>query len=252
VVDRGGIVSATVAGALTALAALGGVLAASGARAAISDRRVQARLGATSLPAPSTPAARSLPQSAGKLLRRVVGVTGGDRALPELLGGVARELRSGASLPAALVVAAESIGAHIDPSCAELARTLRHGADLEPALLSWSTQRPGSGRELAATALALGARTGGASALVVDGVADTLRDRLAIEREVAALSSQARASAALLVVAPIVVAVLAAAADPRIASFLVGSPIGWACIVGGLVLDAVGAAWMRAIVAGAR
>ncbi len=93
--------------------------------------------------------------------------------------------------------------------------------------------------------MTVASETGGATAAVIDGVADTLRDRVALEREVAALSSQARASAVLLVVAPIVVAVLAAVADDRIASFLFGSPAGWACIVVGLLLDAVGAVWMR-------
>ncbi len=96
--------------------------------------------------------------------------------------------------------------------------------------------------------MTVAAETGGATAAVVDGVADTLRDRVALEREVAALSSQARASATLLVVAPIVVAALAAMADDRIAAFLVGSPAGWGCIVGGVLLDATGAVWMRVTV----
>jgi tight adherence protein B len=175
-----------------------------------------------------------------------------DRVLPEMLGGVARELRAGATLQAALVSGAEAVDPAADPRGVELALALRRGADLDDALARWAGELPSPARQLASTALSLGAHTGGASALVVDGVADTLRDRLALDREVAALSSQARASAALLVVAPIVVAVLAASADSRIAAFLVGSPVGWACIVGGLVLDLVGAAWMRAIVASAR
>ena len=63
-------------------------------------------------------------------------------------------------------------------------------------------------------ALALAAEAGGSVASVLDGVTDTLRDRVALDREVAALSSQARASAAVLVVAPVAFAVLAAARRP--------------------------------------
>jgi tight adherence protein B len=248
-------VSAVVVGVLAAVAAFGVALATSRAGAVLVDRRVRRRL-RSSPPSPwATADLASIRAAVHDLRRRVGGRVGGDhgdRALPELLGGVARELRSGASLSAAIAVSADGIDPRVDPSCGDLARTLKRGGDLEAALGSWSLARPGPGRQLAATALTLGARTGGASALVVDGVADTLRDRLAIDREVAALSSQARASAALLVGAPVVVAAVAAAADPRIASFLVGSPIGWGCIAGGLVLDLVGAAWMRAIVAGAR
>jgi tight adherence protein B len=243
-------VSATAVGLLASVAVLGAAQAASRIGGALASRRVRARLGSS--PGPSISRGADIGRWIARLRRRAMGTVGADRALPELLGGVARELRAGGSMHAALVAASEGIDPAVDPSCPELARSLRRGGDLDGALTSWSAQRPGSARQLAATALALGARTGGASALVVDGVADTLRDRLAIDREVAALTSQARASAALLVVAPIVVAVLAAAADQRIASFLFGSPAGWGCIVGGVALDVVGAAWMRAIVRGAR
>jgi tight adherence protein B len=245
-------VSAAVVAVLASSAVLCGAVALAQSQAAAVDRRVRRRLDAPVRAAPSSGSPRSLASVPVVLRRRLLGAGGSDRALPELLEGVARELRSGSSLTAALVVAADGIDPGVDPSCSELARSLRRGGDLDAALAVWSSRGSGPGRQLAATALALGARTGGASALVVDGVADTLRDRLAIEREVAALSSQARASAALLVGAPVLVAVLAAAADERIASFLLGSPVGWACILVGVALDLVGAAWMRAIVAGAR
>lgn len=170
-----------------------------------------------------------------------------DRALPGLLERVAREVRSGASLPAAVAAAQAAVAT--DDRGRALVAALAHGVPLRVALVEWAGPDPSPARHLAATALVVAAETGGASAGVIDGVAETLRDRVALEREVAALSSQARASAALLVVAPVVVALLAASADPRIAAFLFASPAGWACIVVGVVLDAVGAAWMRAIVA---
>jgi len=87
---------------------------------------------------------------------------------------------------------------------------------------------------------------------VLDGVTETLRDRVALDREVAALSSQAKASAAVLVVAPIVFAGLAGLADPRVARTLLGEPLGWACLAGGVLLDAVGAVWMSRLVGRSR
>jgi tight adherence protein B len=83
-------------------------------------------------------------------------------------------------------------------------------------------------------------------------VTDTLRDRVALDREVAALSSQARASAAVLVVAPIVFAVLAGVADPQVAQVLLAEPLGWACVAGGAVLDGLGALWMTRLVGRSR
>ena len=171
-----------------------------------------------------------------------------DRELTELLQTVARELRSGASLSAAVVAAAEAVtgrSGYVDPATVALARAVRRGTPLATAVGSWTGASPSGSRRLAGTALVLAAETGGTTAVVVDGVADTLRDRVALEREVGALSSQARASAVVLVVAPVVVAVLATSADDRIAAFLLGTPLGWACIGAGLLLDAVGAAWMH-------
>ena len=64
-----------------------------------------------------------------------------------------------------------------------------------------------------------------------------------------ALSSQARASAVVIGLAPLGFAVLAAMVDPASIHFLVGTPIGIACLVVGVVLDGVGAAWMHRLAA---
>ena len=100
--------------------------------------------------------------------------------------------------------------------------------------------------------MALAVEAGGSVAVVLDGVTDTLRDRIALDREVAALSSQARASAAVLVVAPMAFAGLAASADHRVADVLFGRPLGWACLAGGALLDAMGALWMARLVGRSR
>lgn len=232
-----------------------------------ASRRLHAAL-APSAPAPSrsvsarsAPSALGAPFGAGWIVewargsrilsrwRRMVGGadTRADRSVPLLLEAVARELRSGASLSAALLVAAS--GPDLDrggtSSASALASALRRGVSVADAVSAWVGDDPSASRDLAGTALLVASQTGGATALVIDGVADTLRDRIALEREIAALSSQARASALLLVVAPIVVAALAAWGDPRIAGFLLGSPAGWACIVLGVLLDVVGAAWIH-------
>ncbi|MCE2807319.1 MAG: hypothetical protein LW869_02570 [Actinobacteria bacterium] len=79
--------------------------------------------------------------------------------------------------------------------------------------------------------------------------AKTIRSlRVALEREVAALSSQARASAVVLVVAPVVFAAAASMVDGRILDLLLGEPIGWACLGLGLGLDALGAVWMTRLI----
>ena len=172
-----------------------------------------------------------------------------DRALPALLDQVTRQLRSGASLPVAVATAAS---AGVDPGTVRLGDDLAAGAGLGPAVAAWHADCPTPARGLVAAALSLAGDAGGSVASVLDGVTDTLRDRIALDREVAALSSQARASAAVLVVAPVVFAGLAAAADPRVARVLLGSPLGWACLAAGAVLDTAGALWMAHLVGRSR
>jgi len=75
-------------------------------------------------------------------------------------------------------------------------------------------------------------------------VAETLRGRLAVAAEVRALSSQARLSGLVIALAPLVFSALATATDARTADFLFRRPIGLACLVAGLGLDACAAAWM--------
>jgi tight adherence protein B len=166
-----------------------------------------------------------------------------------LLDQVTRQLRSGASLPVAVATAAS---AGTDPGTLRLGDDLTAGAGLGPAVATWHADCPTRARGLVAAALSLAGDAGGAVAAVLDAVTDTLRDRIALDREVAALSSQARASAAVLVVAPVAFAVLAAVADPRVARVLLGSPLGWACLAAGAVLDTAGALWMSHLVGRSR
>jgi tight adherence protein B len=107
------------------------------------------------------------------------------------------------------------------------------------------------GVELTATALHLGSRFGGRQATAIDAVSDAVRARLALRREVRALSAQARASAWVMAATPVAFAVVSAALDPRVARMLLGSLPGWACLAGGIALDVVAAAWMGRINASA-
>jgi tight adherence protein B len=170
-----------------------------------------------------------------------------DRAVPAALEAVARSLRSGSSLLHAIDDAAREAPGLLAADLATVTAAVRLGADLPASLDAWASRRSRPGVRLAVAALALAAETGGASARPVDGVAATLRERQAVDREVVALSAQARLSALVIGVAPLAFAAFAAATDPRTSTFLFHTPLGVACLSAGLALDAVGAWWMRAL-----
>jgi len=169
-----------------------------------------------------------------------------EAALPPVLEATARGLRAGASLPMALATAAVGAAPAAAPDLAAVVSGAAHDG-LVAALDRWAVERPLPGVRLAAAALALAAEVGGGGARALDGVALTLRQRQAAAGEVRALATQARLSAVVLTVAPLLFAGLAAAADPRTASVLLRSPLGQSCLAIGLLLDAAGAAWMARI-----
>ena len=166
-----------------------------------------------------------------------------EASLPALLDVTAAALRSGASLPQALAAASTRPG-RLAGELRQVVVAVERGAPLVGELDRWAVRQPVPGLRLVTTALALGAAAGGARAQAVDGVADTLRDRLALQREIDAQSAQARSSAAVMTAVPVVVALLAAASDPRTAAFLFRSWPGIACVLGGLALDGVAGLWM--------
>ncbi|MGZ4726119.1 MAG: type II secretion system F family protein [Acidimicrobiales bacterium] len=219
--------------------------------AARARRRAWAARPSEAAPGPTSPIGPAGPTDPPRPPRRGLALTSRsvdlDHAL--LLETVARSLRSGSSLTRAL---GEAV-AELPPSDAvhDLERALsavRSGASVVAALERWSVDGRGRARVLAGTALTLGAELGGAPARSLDAAAAGLRDRAALAREVRALSSQARASAAVMVVGPPLFLVLASVADHRLPQVLLGSPMGLGCLVAGIALDAAGAWWMATLV----
>lgn len=171
-----------------------------------------------------------------------------EQALPLALEAVARSLRSGASLRQAVEEAGRGTAGAGRALAAELSRAAAEaaqGASLVAALEAVATRRPLPGVRLGVAALCLGAETGGAQARAVDGVAATVRERLAVAAELKALSSQARMSALVIGLAPVGFGGFAAATDPRTAQFMFHTPAGLALLAGGLVLDTLGWLWMQ-------
>ena len=171
-----------------------------------------------------------------------------DAALPALLEGVARSLRSGATLQGALAEQSSAAG-RLGDDLRTVVEATNGGVPLVVALDAWPARCPTPGVRLAVAALALAAEAGGAAARAVDGVAATLRANLAVAGEVRAQAAQARLSGLVIALAPLAFATLAAGTDRRTAAFLLHSPLGSACLAAGLTLDGIAAWWMHRITA---
>ena len=166
--------------------------------------------------------------------------------LPGFVEFVAAQLRSGHTVPSALVAAGERPGP-LGTDVRRVQQRVDLGATLPDALARWAGERRSEPAAAVAGALAVAAETGGAAATALDGLSRSLRDALGAHAEAAALSAQARLSAVVVGIAPIAYLVFAAATDPHAAATLVSTPTGRVCLALGLTLDALGALWMHHI-----
>lgn len=170
------------------------------------------------------------------------------RCRPDELAGwcdaLARDVRSGATLRAALRAAEPPAGS----SLREVGRRLQRGASLADAL----SVRVASPHEQAAlTVLAACAHHGGPAAQPLDRVAATLRRRAADEAERAVHSAQARLSALVMTVLPGTVLLLLITTSASVRT-VTATPTGAIVVACGLGLNALGWWWMRRIIGGGR
>lgn len=175
-----------------------------------------------------------------------------DGQLPESLERLASALRAGSAPTTAFVAIAHEAPAPLHAELRVVADEIQHGAGMAAAVDAWAA-RPGASPtvRLAAAALSLGVTAGGEVARSMDRVAATLRERRELQAEVHSLATQARASAGVLGMAPVGFTALVSTIEPGMVQFLVTTPVGVLCLVGGLGLEVAGVVWMARIVAAA-
>jgi tight adherence protein B len=172
--------------------------------------------------------------------------------LPELVEGIAVELGAGRSLGDAVRVVAGRARPELARELVAVLGAADRGLPLVVALDGWAAASLVPGAGLVAAAVGLVTRAGGDGSAALRGVADTLRGRRALDREIRALSAQARLSALVVAVAPLGFTALSVALDGPTARFLLATPAGWGCLLLGAGLDLAGWKWMQRLTGSVR
>ncbi len=171
-----------------------------------------------------------------------------DLAAATLAGDLAGSVRTGATLTTALAEAATAAGPLGEQVGALLDRTER-GWSLDDSVAEWARASGRSSIRSIAHACRFAAHHGGDLAVALDGVSVAIGDQLEVADETSALVAQARTSTAVLAALPVLGAVLFALVDPAVAHTLLATPVGAACVVVAVVLDATGLVVARWLVA---
>ncbi|MFF7635557.1 type II secretion system F family protein [Kitasatospora sp. NPDC008050] len=178
-------------------------------------------------------------------------------AVVELCAALAGELRSGATPEQALetvTAAGRAVGSVLgrlgDEALARL-MAARYGADV-PAALRWLGTLPGGAGACAIAACwQVTADSGAGLAAALDQVAEALRADRALHEEVRSELTGPRTTAGLLAALPAFGLLLGAALGARPLSVLLHTPLGWGCLLTGLLLEVAGLLWTGRIVRGA-
>lgn len=168
--------------------------------------------------------------------------------LPDLLMVIATSLRAGHSFMQSLDTVTHEVD---DPAATEFARVvteIRLGRPTDETLIATADRMGSSDFTWAVMAINIQRQVGGNLAEVLETVANTIRERETVRRQVRVLSAEGRLSIAILFAMPFLLAGYLLVVNPEYLSALTTSPIGLLMLGAALLLMAVGYVWMRRII----
>jgi len=168
--------------------------------------------------------------------------------LPEVLMILASSLRAGHSFLQALETASKDVG---DPSGPELARVVaevRLGRPPHEAMTALADRVGTEEFKWAMLGINVQREVGGNLAEVLDTLAETVRERDAIHRQIKVLSGEARLSMKIMIALPPLMVLYILTVNPDYMRLLWTTKAGWFMIVGGCLFMSIGIFLVRKMV----
>jgi len=168
--------------------------------------------------------------------------------LPDAIDLIARAVRAGHPLSEGLRMAAEEVP---EPLATEFRVTFeeqKFGLPFEEALMGLGDRVDVVDVRILITAILVQREVGGNLSEILEQIAETMRARFTLKRQVRVYTAQGRASGYTLAALPIIVGLVISLINPGYMQTLVREPLGQALLVGGLALQGVGFLWIRRIV----
>jgi tight adherence protein B len=157
-------------------------------------------------------------------------------------------LRAGYGLMQSVATIGEEAPAPTSEEFARVAVENQLGRSVEDSLRAMADRMENQDLRWVVDAIDIQYEVGGDMAEALDNVAETIRDRDQIRRQVKALSAEGRISAIILVGLPFVLLFIISLVNPEYLAELTGTTIGRLMLLGGLVMIGFGILWIRRIV----
>jgi tight adherence protein B len=170
-----------------------------------------------------------------------------EKQLVEFLPMLASSLRSGFAMQQAMELSAKQLGPPLADELALLLHDTNLGATMDAALLDLGQRVGSTDLDMMITAILVQRTSGGNLAEVLDGAAETLRERDRIRGDLATLTAQQKLTGLVLSVYPILIALVLFAMMPSTWSVLFTETLGRVFLGVALGLQLVGVLTMRRV-----
>lgn len=169
--------------------------------------------------------------------------------LPDALAMIVRALRAGQSVDAALKEIANSSDPPVGDEMRIVYEEIAMGLSFEQALRNFETRFSGvADIKIICAAFIIQRETGGNLTKILAGLADTIRGRFKLKRQVRALTAEGRTSAFILGLLPLFFAAVTWLVNPKYISLLAAHPLGRKLLILAVVLVAAGFGVMRMMI----
>jgi tight adherence protein B len=166
----------------------------------------------------------------------------------DALGVMANGVKSGQTVLQTLETVASDFTDPLRGEVHEVLQELRMGVPMDAALTAWAERMPLEDLEIATTALVVQRQTGGNVAEILETVADTIRQRNKLFKQIRTLTTQGRMSGWVLGLLPVGLFVAMFLIAPERTGLLISHPIGLLMTLFGAAMLAAGGYFIRAIV----
>ncbi len=167
----------------------------------------------------------------------------------DVLNTLGNGLRAGHSLMQALDAASTQIAAPLGEEVGRLLRETSSGIPMDEALSRMIARSANPDLELMVTAIRVQREVGGNLAEVLDRISGTIRARVAVKNHLQVVTAQSRMSAWVVGLLPVGVFALTTVVAPQVSETLVRQPLGRVLAVVAVILELIGVAAIRRIVA---
>jgi tight adherence protein B len=173
-----------------------------------------------------------------------------NRALPDCIDMIARSLRAGHSLIAAIAIVAEQAIEPAKTEFDEVYKKQNYGLPFRDALMQLLERVPSQDLRVLVTGILVQKDTGGNLAEILDRILYVIKERIRIQGEIKTHTAQGRMTGWILCALPIVLLVMINIINPGYSNVLFTDPLGKKMLYGGLGLLILGGFIIRQIVNG--